>query len=117
MAQDELTAGTSSGQQTDTQNPQTAGQAGNTGAQSSSLQPGTATNLLTSPNGVSLNNTPLATLSLDPSQNTSSSSTLVPPNPAPHHLKPALLIFPGVLVLLALILFWLTTRQAKSTTI
>ena len=114
MASNQLTTTTSSGQQGSTQSPQTAGQSGSTGTQSSSVQPGTATALLNSQNGVPLHGTALSTVSLN-----NSSNTLVPSPAKPaykRHINSPLMGVSVLLFIIAVVLFWAVSRPVKSTT-
>lgn len=112
MAQ--LTTTTSSGQQGATQSPQTAGQAGNTGAQASSVQPGTAADLLNSQNGVPLHAQALTIVNVNPA--TTSIAQATPKTVAKRHINTPLMGVSIALLLIAIILFWMTSRSVKSTT-
>jgi hypothetical protein len=117
MASESLTATGSSGSQTNTQSPQTAG-AGNftPGAQQSgSVQPGTATDVLTSQNGTPLANTSLTTVSLGSS--TGSTTAAPTPTTKPHHINPGLLAIAIFLFVFAVALFWSAARPEKNTTV
>jgi len=115
MASTPLTASNGSGTQTATQSPQTVGGSAAT-ARSTSLQPGTATSLLTSQNGVALRPTPLSTVNLNASTQAAPSQTSPLTNPASHHLNPILIVLCVIFLAAAFILFWTTNRSAKNTT-
>ncbi len=116
MAQSQLTAGTGTGTQTSTQSPQGAtGQTGAPAAQTGSVQPGTATSVLTSSGGITLQNTPLTTVNLGAS--TQAATAAAAPVAAPkHHFNPVLFGVSVLLCLIAVALFWATMRSAKNTT-
>jgi cobalamin biosynthesis Mg chelatase CobN len=107
-----LTATTNSASQSTTQSPQSAGAGNNNTAQSGSVQPGTAANVLTSQNGISLQQTQLSTVSLASSSNT---QTNITPAPA-KHINPFLLVVAAVLFLLAVWMFFSTTKTVNNTT-
>jgi hypothetical protein len=107
-----LTATTNSASQNTTQSPQTAGAGNNSTAQAGSVQPGTAANVLTSQNGISLQQTQLSTVSLAPASNT---QTNITPAPA-RHINPFLVIVAVILFLIAAWMFLSTTRSVNSTT-
>jgi hypothetical protein len=118
MANNQLTATSGSGTQGTDQNPQASVASGTPTAQAGSVQPGTATSLLTGgTTGVALQTTPLSTVSLD---NTTAQTQTAPRTaqalPARHHINPVLLSLSVVLCLIAIALFWFTTRTAKNTT-
>jgi hypothetical protein len=118
-----LTATTGSGVQATTQSPQAATSQSGGGPStqsSSSVQPGTATSLLTSNNGVSLHGTALTTVTLGTSAAATPSTiaaTQVPlARPQVHHINPVLLGGSGLLLVIAVVSFWLTSRSAKNST-
>jgi hypothetical protein len=113
MAETSLKTTTGSGTQAATQSPQTAGQPTATGTPSSGVQPGTASNLLNSQasTGVPLHNTTLPTANL----NATPTTQVATPPPA-RHLHPALFGVSALLFLIAIWLFWATSRSAKTTT-
>ncbi|MGH7241321.1 MAG: hypothetical protein ACREGB_03430 [Candidatus Saccharimonadales bacterium] len=111
----QLSAGSGSGTQTTTGDPQQAVQPSTGGAQSSSVQPGTSSTLLsTSTGGVPLTSTPVTTVGL------SSSTTASVVAPAvvvkAHHIDTPLLVFPAILIVVAAGLFWMVRSSAKNTT-
>lgn len=113
----QLTASSGSGTQSATQSPQTAGQPSTAAAQTSNVQPGTATDLLRSQSGVQLQDTALSTVSLSTQTTSSSTTSAAPATQQPkHHVNAVLFALPVLLVLLAVIFFWLTSRSVKSTT-
>ncbi|HEY5152618.1 MAG TPA: hypothetical protein VII55_01455 [Candidatus Saccharimonadales bacterium] len=119
MATDQLTATGNSQSQTTAQGSslQPTGQASGTGATSTNLQPGTATSLLSSgQGGVSLHGTALSTVNLNAPAASTSSTAVTKPVQTTHHASPVLLAFPAALVVVALVLFWTTSRSVKSTT-
>lgn len=113
MAANQLTT-TSSKDQATTQNPQLAGQPAANGAQSSSVQPGTAAALLNNQGGVPLQEKVLPSVNL--TATTSSVVTRPEPNTvAKHHVNLSLFILPALLVTAALVLFWVAGRSPKNT--
>jgi len=116
MALSTSTEGSINGQ-VRTTNPQTAGQPASGGARSGSVQPGTATSVLTSQQGVALHATalPSITIGATPTQTSAVSNPPSPPAPK-HHINPTLLGFPALLVIVAVVLFWTARRAEKITT-
>ena len=115
MADNQLTATTSSGQQTTTQNPQTAtAQTDNAAAQAQAVQPGTATSLLNSQQGLTLAPGALTTVDLTATTTQATPKPVVPPT---KHINAGLLGISAVLVVVAIVLFWWTGHSAKSTTL
>jgi len=117
----DLTTAPASGSQGTTQNPQTvpSGRAiSGASTQSSGVQPGTASDVLTSQNGLSLSNSPLTTVSLDnASAETGSTVAAAPAAPkAEHHVNAVFLMAAAVLVVAAMAFFWTINRSAKNTT-
>jgi hypothetical protein len=117
----DLTTAPAAGNQGTTQNPQSApsGQTiSGASAQSGGVQPGTAKDVLTNQNGLSLHTTALTAVSLD--QTTSSTGSQAQPAPAvqkpAHHINPALIGISIILIIVAIGLFWMINRSAKSTT-
>jgi hypothetical protein len=114
---DQLTAtGAGEGSQTTTQSPQSNATSGSFGAgrQGSSVQPGTASSLLTSQNGLPLQSTQLSTVSLG---SQSSSSTQAPTTTKTHHTSPLALGFSILLLVLAVAIFWGMARPVKNTSV
>ncbi|HEX4775054.1 MAG TPA: hypothetical protein VH234_06075 [Candidatus Saccharimonadales bacterium] len=112
-----LNATSNSSGQTTTQSPQSAVGSSVGGAQTGGVQSGTPNNLLTSSNGISLSSTALTTVSLNPGTTTATSTTTVPlASPAKHHINSVLLGFSGLLIVVAIVLFWVASRSVKSTT-
>lgn len=117
MADTQLTTtGSGSGAQAATQSPQSVGQSPSSGAQASSVQPGTATSLLNGQSGVTLRTTALSTVNLDGGNAASTAASLPANPPAKHHANPALFGFSGLLLVVAVVLFWTTSRSVKNTT-
>lgn len=114
MADTTLNTTSGTGNQATTQSPQVAGSSGTTGAKASSVQPGTASDLLRSQQGIQLKDTPVTTVNL--SEATSSGTVQQTPATKHHHINPALGAFSIALFVLAIVLFWITSRTAKSTT-
>ena len=116
MATNQLTTGTGSGVQSTAQTPQSASQGTTGGTQSSSVQPGTATALLSSPGGLPLQGTKLTTVSL----NAATPATVASVSPAAalpkHHVNTALFGFSALLLVVAIVLFWTANRSVKNTT-
>jgi hypothetical protein len=108
MAETQLPAVSSSGSQTNTQSPQSAGPATST-TNGGAVQPGTANALLTSTNGVSLTPTPVTTIGLG--QSSGSTATTIPI--AKHHFNPVLMVFSIILFVIAIIMFKLTSDSSK----
>ena len=111
MADNQLSATTNSTTQSNTQSPQTVGTTSGT-AQSSSVQPGTASTLLVSQNGITLHPTALPHASL------TSGTIKAPATPVPqhHHWNPVLTGLAVLLFLAAIVLFWGAGRGVKTTT-
>jgi hypothetical protein len=113
MAQ--LTTTTGSGTQASTQSPQTAGLAASSGTQASSLQPGTATSLLNGRNGVPLHGQALTVVNIN-----GATAATIAQSPSTrvtkHHINTALMGVSVLLLLIAIVLFWVTSRSVKSTT-
>ncbi|HYH36224.1 MAG TPA: hypothetical protein VD706_01860 [Candidatus Saccharimonadales bacterium] len=117
----DLTATPATGaQQSSTSNPQTvpSGQSiSGASNRSGGVQPGTATSVLTSNNGLSLELSPVTTVSLSKSAGTGAQSrTVSTPEPVKHQVNGTFIIIPIVLVVIAVGLFWSMSRSAKSTT-
>lgn len=109
-----LTTTTSSGSQTTTTGLQSSVPANDiSGGTPSSIQPGTDSGALVSTGGIPLTQTPLSTINIG--RASTQSSTGVPQ--AARHINPVLLGFSGLLFVVGLLLFWLTNRSAKNTTI
>jgi hypothetical protein len=114
MDTNQLTTTAGSGVQATTQSPQSAGQPSTAGAQSSSVQPGTATALLNGQSGVPLHGTVLSTINLNA---TTPAIVSVPTSNQPkHHVNLMLFGLSALLLVVAVVLFWTTTRSAKNTT-
>jgi|GEM_PF-1648912 len=115
---DQLTAGQGSGTQATTGNPQIITPGGGGQAQTNSVQPNAGANLLKSQGGISLSPTALPTVALGgaSSQSQTVQSTPTTPSLAKHHIDAAYLVIPGLLIVLAIIAFWVTSRSVKSTT-
>lgn len=113
-----LTITPATGNQTTTQNPQTVPtQTVGAPTKSSGVQPGTATALLTSQQGVDLGNAAVTTVNLNPTTPATISQTGQTPAPATTHSVHAVwLTIPAVLCLIAVGVFWAMQRSAKSTT-
>ncbi len=109
-----LSTTTNSGAQTGAQGnlTQPATQGGISGTSTGAVQTGTADSLLTSNNGISLNNTPVTTVSLTGSTQSQSPRQ----DTAAHHMNYALLGFSILLFVVAVGLFWATGRTEKNTT-
>jgi len=109
-----LSATTGSGSQGTTQDPQTASQAPVIPAnQSSSVQPSAPNSILTNVGGIPLQQTGGQSLSLAPS---TTAATVATPQAVHHHPNSVLLGFSVLLFVVAIVLFWSTTRTAKTTT-
>lgn len=119
MAQTELKTGTGGGTQANTQSPQSAAQPTTGGAQASSVQPGTTNDLLNqqaagNDGGVPLSNPPLTTVGLDATATTTVAQA-AKPTPK-HEFQPALIAFPVVLLLAAVLVAWFMKRSVNNTT-
>jgi hypothetical protein len=102
--------------QTSTQSPQAATMS-NFGASQSSggVQPGTAATLLNSSQGIKLADTALPAINLGTS--TAATSSASPSkNSNQHHINGPLLGFAGLLIVVALVLFWTASHSIKNTT-
>ena len=98
-----------SGDQTSTQSPQAAQPANGGGAANAgSIQPGTANQALESTQGISLNPTPVSTVSLGGSTGQVSSAL-----PRQQHFNPVLAGLALVLLVVAVILFWAVSASGK----
>lgn len=113
MADTTLNITPGSGTQSATQTPQSAGSPNNGGTETSGVQPGTASDLLRSSNGVQLKQTPLTTVNLDTAK---AGSAQPVQRTEGHHIHPVLGVFSAALFILAIALFWLTSRSVKNTT-
>jgi hypothetical protein len=112
---DQLTTstGASSGVQSTTQSPQSAGQPASVGTQASGVQPGTASTLLNSQGGLPLHGTALSTVNL----NATSGVTAAPTSsPAKHHTNPVLFGLSALFLVAAVVLFWAVGHSVKNTT-
>ena len=105
--------------QTSTQDPQSlpSTQSLDTGTPSSGVQPGTAASLLNGQAGVPLHGTALSTVNLAPGATATQThaSTAAAAKPK-HHTNPVLFGVAVLLLLVAIVLFWLTSRSVKNTT-
>ncbi len=111
---------TGEGTQTATGTPQAVGTGNGTSstipANTSEVQPGTATNLLNSSTGISLSGTPLTVVSLNGSTTASSTQTVSETTTNDQQLNPVGIGFAVLLFVVAIVFFWLTSRSAKNTT-
>jgi len=111
-----LTATSGTGTQTTTQSPQAATTGSTSPAQPTGLQPGTATSLLNGQGSVTLQPTPLSTISLGgTSQQTTSSPSLAPVRH--QHVNFVLVGLVAVVLLIALVCTVVFSKQVKSTTL
>src|SRR5665213_1338151 len=109
-----LSTTTGSGTQGTTQNPQTASQQSTTPAnQTSNVQPSAPNTYLTNVGGVPLQPTGGESISLASTTATTTTPTKLTVH---HHPNGALLGFSGLLFVIAMVLFWSTSRTAKNTT-
>ena len=109
--------------QANTQSPQTSAAAGTgspAAAPGKSVQPGTATSLLSGPgggsDGIPLSSTVLPVASLNSSTQTTTAQAQPATTKSQHHPNAILLGIVAVLVVLAVAAMWLTQRSAKNTT-
>jgi hypothetical protein len=126
MAQSPLTTITGSGVQATTQNQSLQGagaQEGGPSTQYDSMQPSSvSSDVLTGSGGINLHGTALTTVSLGASGGPSVVSTQVSTGSSatvklpPHHVNPVLLGGSGLLLVVAIVSFWLTAHSAKNTT-
>jgi hypothetical protein len=115
MADLSITSG--NGAQTTTQSPQSVGGSGTNTEAGSNVQPGTATALLTSPDGISLRPTPLATVNIGASASTiTPSHAAITTAPPKHHVNSGLLGISAGLFVIAVIVVLFINRSAKNTT-
>lgn len=112
--QNNLTTTSGGDAQTTTQNPQVA-TPGNQTQNSQTVQPGTAASLLTSSQGIPLNNVSVPLVSLNTS--TVATPLLVAPATARHAINPVLGGLSVLLFVVAIGLFVLMSRTSKKTTI
>ena len=114
----QLTTGQGSGTQATTSNPQTIAPESGSQTQTNSVQPNAGDNLLKSQTGISLNPTALPTVALGgaSSQSQTVQTTPTTPSLAKHHIDATYLVIPGLLIVLAIIAFWVTRRSVKNTT-
>ncbi|HXR49626.1 MAG TPA: hypothetical protein VN778_01210 [Verrucomicrobiae bacterium] len=108
-----LSTTTGSGTQTTTQSPQASTGTTGTTESSSSVQPGTATSLLSSQNGMPLHASALTTVNLTGATQAQTSQAAPP---SKHHINGGLLGISLALFVIAIALFWFTSRPVKSTT-
>ncbi|MGZ6005581.1 MAG: hypothetical protein ACXWLH_05555 [Candidatus Saccharimonadales bacterium] len=115
MADNSLNTTTGSGSQSATQSPQSSVTSTDTNsAASSGVQPSVNQDALLNQQGIQITNTQPNTISLG---DTTSSSTSTPVNiPNSHHINPALAGFSIALFVVAIVLFWVTSRPVKTTT-
>jgi hypothetical protein len=104
-----LTTQNSSGSQATTGNPQTS-TGGLSGTTSGSLQPGVTGSELNSGAGIPLYNPPLPTVSLSATSHQTDTSPTVATS---HHFNPLLLGLAILLLVIAMVSFWLTSRSGK----
>ncbi len=117
MALTTTTSGAGLGNQTSTQTPQASVGPASKAAASGSVQPGTATSLLTQSNGISLSGQALTAVSLDgTTTSTGQSSQPEPVTPAKHDVNPVLLGLAIALFVAALMIVWKINHSAKNTT-
>jgi hypothetical protein len=103
--------------QKNTQTPQASVGPASKATPSGSVQPGTATSLLsTTTGGISLTNQTLPTVTVGAASASTGQVTPSKPIPAKHHFNPVLLGLAIVLLAAALAFFWIITRSAKNTT-
>jgi hypothetical protein len=111
-----LSTTTNPAQQSNTQNPQTAGQSNLPGSQTGGVQPGTSQNLLESQGTIPLGNQQLTTVNLNPVTAASVQPQPQPKAPVEHHLNHGLILLTIVLLLVAAASTALINRSAKNTT-
>jgi hypothetical protein len=102
--------------QANTQTPQSSAAPATNATPSGSVQPGTATSLLTSKGGVQLTNQVLPTISLGTTLTGTEQSAPAQVAQPKHHANVFLLGVAAVLFVMAIAFFWSTARSAKNTT-
>jgi hypothetical protein len=108
-----LPTSTASGSQASTQNPQSAGQQPlSSNSAGSDVQPSGTDSVLNSDGGIPLIQTTGESVGLASSSTSTAPTTALPA----HHPDLALFGFSGVLLLMAIYLFWSTAHSAKNTT-
>ena len=111
MAATSLTTGLGDGNQSTTQTPQSAGRAATGGTDSDKVQSGTPSDILNNQQGIELKPAPLTTVDLN------QTATVQAAKPShPHHINPVLGVFSLALFVVAIALFWITSRSVKKTT-
>lgn len=109
----QLTTGSSSGTQTGTQSPQASVGTTPRTAQAGSVQPGTATNLLNNEKaGVALQGKQLSVVNIGARQ--SQISQYAPPTAK--DTNPLLFGVSGLLLIIAIYMFWVSAHTTKNTT-
>jgi hypothetical protein len=107
--------------QANTQSPQTSAGSGSAPtAAAKNVQPGTATSLLSGPGGgsvgIPLNSTVLPVANLGATTQTATAQPQQAVAQPKHHPNAVLLGVVAILVVLAVLAFWLTGKSAKNTT-
>lgn len=115
-----LNTTTGSGTQSATGTPQSVGSQNTNAATSGSVQPGTASNLLSNPAagstaGISLTGSQVTTVDLTGTSATTQTATTQPPA-QPHHVNTVALGVCAVLAIVAVLVFVSMSRSAKNTT-
>lgn len=119
MATNQLTAVNGSGDQAATQSPQSASQPATGDTASSGVQPGTATSLLNGGQGsVQLHPSALSTVDLGGGAGAATGTVAgtAAKTATRHHVNPVLFGVSALLLVVAVVLFWTTSRSVKSTT-
>jgi|ERR1039458_783842 hypothetical protein len=113
-----LSISSGDGAQTSTQSPQGLVSSGSATAAASNVQPGTASTLLTTGNGIALYPSQLPSVNVNtaPQATTSSNSVVATTVQPEHHISGGLLVISLSLFIIALVVFWIITRSAKNTT-
>jgi hypothetical protein len=114
-----LPISTSGGTQSSTQSPQSLVNQGTSTEASSSVQPGTATSLLTTSNGISLGPSQLSTVTIGNGASSSSHTTQTVASASPpkkHTPNYVLLGVAGLLLVVAVVVSIIFTLNAKNTT-
>lgn len=114
MATENLPTGNATGAQANTQNPQTSAQNSLANQNGSGIQRGTAASVLTSKDGVTLNNVNVTTLKLTSTTGATNAATTTPANQ--HNINPVFLGFSLLLFVVAIVLFIKTASTEKTTT-
>src|SRR2546421_637495 len=110
----QLNTTTRSASQSTTQTPQSTAGSSVGGVQTRGVQSGTPADVLRSTNGIPLSNTALSVVNLGGT--TTSATTSSKPVTPKHHANVPLLGFSALLIVIAIVMFWIDSRSVKTTT-